>query len=266
MLDLLVALLIIAFATLGLRAGPQPRKRSVLTFTASAGVFAAAYKLLPQTELAAGAPVSDLMIALLTAFAVVFAIRALVGLISKRQARPTDDRTSTGARSGLLHGALVALKVVAVVALDKWPADGINASVASPAYADAADGSAATRLADLAPHPMSNIAPERPPCPVAWTVVPQAPSSGTMRLFTGTARAGERAPLAFEVTGTIVRIKVRVGEQVRRGERACAGKGCPRRRAPCRHWRHTADSCGHLASPQRHLAKAAKLISAPTPS
>lgn len=60
-------------------------------------------------------------------------------------------------------------------------------------------------------------APPTPPRPIAWTTV--TPSAGAeTRQLPGLVRAGQRAPLSFEVPGRVVEVKVEIGEGFEAGQ------------------------------------------------
>ena len=74
------------------------------------------------------------------------------------------------------------------------------------------------RLAYPAPEPEATVpAPEVPPRPIAWAeAVPF--DEDAIRILTGTVRAAERAPLAFEVEGRVREIAVAIGDAFEAGD------------------------------------------------
>lgn len=217
-----VAILALAGLVTGLRARLAGLIAAVVALTAWLALVPPARELVePRT----GVPGEWIALAgaALILIVVSYALRVVLGRRRAPRARSRAMGTVVGAAEGVVLSA--ALVVALALAEPSVLARGADAAT-YPAIHTLAGGLAprapepiGPALAALArPTPRAVEIASEPPRPVPWIALPAPASGAVTRTFTGTVRAGERAPLAFEIGGTLASVSVRVGETVEANE------------------------------------------------
>ena len=158
--------------------------------------------------------------------AMALVLLAGLGMVAMVHRKPRPASRVAGGAVGLVSGAglvLVAMLATAVHApgrLDSARAEPVYPPLRTLATVALERTPLGDRL-DLAalPPPVIATAEDAPPAPrpIAWTTLGAA-SVGDTRRFAGTLTAGEGAPLAFEMTGTVTAVLPVSGETVAAGD------------------------------------------------
>ncbi|MEM7694077.1 MAG: efflux RND transporter periplasmic adaptor subunit [Pseudomonadota bacterium] len=224
MLDLLMAAFVVVFAVLGVLRGVRVRVAGLVATLAAVLVWRFAMGSDALADLAATTPLPSTAIAALLAFVAFLALGFVLGRPLARRARPTPLSRLGGGVLGAAQGAALGLSVaIAGASIAPGVVAGERAAIAYPAVLHAGPAIAPTsaiftRLpAPAAPAPPA-AAPTQIARPVAWVRLADAGTRTLAREFTATVRAADRAPLAFEISGTIAAVTTRVGARVAAGE------------------------------------------------